>query len=199
MLLQETSRALRLRLGCQFRFQSPQPTPSIFLVHPDASECRVIEEHWESEQFSPYHDYRDLYGNLCRRTTVPAGGSVVRYDVVVGTSPDPDPTAPDALEHLPGDLPDDVLLYTLPSRYCHSDVLAGQAFDLFGTSPPGWSRVQAICDWVHERIEFSYGTSTVATTALDVLENGRGVCRDFTHLAMTFCRALNMPASAPPP
>jgi len=82
----------------------------------------------------------------------------------------------------------------MPSRYCLSDVLFPRAQELFGLTPPGWARVQAICDWVHTNIRFSYGTSTPATTALDVLANGIGVCRDFTHLAIAFCRALNIPA-----
>ncbi|MGP6156408.1 MAG: transglutaminase-like domain-containing protein [Vulcanimicrobiaceae bacterium] len=195
MLLQENDAAIKLRLGCRFSFSSPGPAPSIFLVRPHSTDSRRIrEEHWESEPFGSYRDYRDVYGNVCRRATLPAGRSVVRYDVVAETSREADPVDLAATEHRAAELPDDVLLYTLPSRYCLSDVLAREALARFGGIEPGWRRVQSICDWVHEQIEFSYGTSNVTTTATDVLANGRGVCRDFTHLAMTFCRALSIPA-----
>jgi transglutaminase-like putative cysteine protease len=91
-------------------------------------------------------------------------------------------------------LPDDVLIFTLPSRYCLPDVLGGEAWSRFGAMPPGYRRVQAICDYVHNHVKFSYGTSNSRTTAADVHESGYGVCRDFTHLAVSLCRALNIPA-----
>jgi transglutaminase-like putative cysteine protease len=94
----------------------------------------------------------------------------------------------------PEDLPDDVLIYTLPSRYCLPDELADQAWDLFGSMVPGYGRVQAICDHVHRHLTFQYGSTTALSTARDVNDSGFGVCRDFTHLAITFCRALNIPA-----
>jgi len=195
MLLQENANAITLRLGCQFDFFTPGPTPSVFLVRPHRDEPhRILRESWQSDPFVAFHDYRDVYGNICRRVTLPSGQSSVRYDVLVETSQEADPSDPGALEHRASELPDDVLLYTLASRYCLSDVLAAQARDLFGGVAPGWTRVQAICDWVHEQIRFSYGTSNVTTTAADVLANGTGVCRDFTHLAVTFCRALSIPA-----
>jgi transglutaminase-like putative cysteine protease len=86
------------------------------------------------------------------------------------------------------------LLFTLPSRYCLSDELSDTAWDLFGNTWPGWERVQAVCDWVHQNVRFQYGTSTPRTTAVDVYEKRVGVCRDFAHLALTFCRAMNIPA-----
>ena len=92
------------------------------------------------------------------------------------------------------ELPDEVLLYTLPSRFCLSDTLSDMAWQLFGAIEPGWARVQAICDWVHGNIRFQYGTSNSLTTSADVCSAGVGVCRDFAHLAVTFCRALNIPA-----
>jgi transglutaminase-like putative cysteine protease len=195
MLLQEKTNALTLRLGCRFRFESQQPVSSIFLVRPDSDgPHRVVAERWETEPHVPYHDYFDVYGNLCRRTTLPAGAYELRYDALVEAPAEADPSAPYARELVPSELPDEVLLYTLPSRYCPSDALAYRASELFGHLEPGWSRVQAVCDWVHQRVEFGYGTTTPATSAAEVLENGRGVCRDFTHLAVTFCRALNVPA-----
>jgi transglutaminase-like putative cysteine protease len=97
-------------------------------------------------------------------------------------------------ETLPDGLPDDVLVYTLPSRYCVSDVLGDEAWSRFGAHPPGYGRVREICRHVHESLSFGYGTSTALSTAADVNAAGFGVCRDFTHLAISFCRALNIPA-----
>jgi len=105
-----------------------------------------------------------------------------------------DEVAPDAVQLPVEELPDEALLYTLPSRFCLSDTLSDMAWQLFGTIEPGWARVQAICDWVHGNIRFQYGSSNSLTTAADVCAQGVGVCRDFAHLAVTFCRALNIPA-----
>ena len=138
--------------------------------------------------------YRDLYGNPCTRVVLPAGRSAVRFDAVVLV---PDATE-DADEHArelpPDDLPDEVLLYTLPSRYCLPDMLGDEAWSRFGGMSPGYSRVRAICDHVHGHLTFSYGSSGPWSTAVDVNRSGFGVCRDFTHLAISFCRALNIPA-----
>ncbi len=106
----------------------------------------------------------------------------------------PDDIVPDALQLPVEDLPDDVLIYTLPSRFCLSDTLSDMAWQLFGNTEPGWARVQAICDWVHSNIRFQYGSSNSLTTAADICQQGVGVCRDFAHLAVTFCRAMNIPA-----
>ncbi|MFL5663609.1 MAG: transglutaminase family protein [Ktedonobacteraceae bacterium] len=118
---------------------------------------------------------------------------MLRYDAIIEVADTWDEVSPAAPQLPVEDLPDDVLLYTLPSRFCLSDVLSDTAWDLFGAIEPGWARVQAICDWVHEHIRFQYGTSTPQTTAVDIYEQRVGVCRDLTHLAVTFCRALNIP------
>jgi transglutaminase-like putative cysteine protease len=139
------------------------------------------------------HTYHDSYGNRCQRILLPIGEHILYYDAVVQVTDDWDEVAFDASQMPVEDLPDDVLLYTLPSRFCLSDVLSDTAWHLFGNTQPGWARVQAICDWVHTAIRFQYGTSTPFTTAVDVYEQRVGVCRDFAHLAVTFCRALNIP------
>ena len=154
----------------------------------------LLDEHWDNEPAAATSRYVDGFGNLCRRVNVPAGESVLRYSAVVELAGEPDPIEPDARELAPAELPDDTLAFTLPSRLCPSDELGSTAWELFGDLTPGWSRVQAICDWVHEQISFGYGTSTSVSTAADVLSTGKGVCRDFAHLAVTFCRALNIPA-----
>jgi transglutaminase-like putative cysteine protease len=186
---------LRVDVGCEFSYEVAVPTPAIFMVRPEAKDGQeLLDERWTIEPHSPFHDYRDIYGNECRRTVLPAGGSTIRYSAQVAVSNELDPYAPDAIQHAAEDLPDDVLIYTLPSRYCLSDLLGDTAWSLFGGTRPGWSRVQAICDYVNSRLRFSYGTSTPATTALDAYENQVGVCRDFAHLAISLTRAMNIPA-----
>jgi transglutaminase-like putative cysteine protease len=187
--------ALRVRVGCALAYEFERPTPAIFLVRPeDGGSHHIVSEEWVTQPAAPYHDYTDLFGNACRRLTLPEGSVSLRYDAIVRTSPELDAVDCNAEQHLVQDLPDDVLVYTLPSRYCLSDVLGDRAMQLFGSAPLGRGCVEAICDWVHAHISFSAGASTQLTTAVDVLESGRGVCRDYAHLAITFCRAMNIPA-----
>lgn len=190
-----TERTLRLRVGCDFRFEVAAPTPALFLVRPTgAGTHRIRAESWESAPERAYHDYVDLYGNVCRRATLPPGSSTVRYAAEVDAADVLDPFDPSAPQRPVDELPDDTLVYTLASRYCLSDELGDRAWALFGPKQAGWERVQAIMDYVHETLHFAYGSSTTATSAVDVLANGAGVCRDFAHLAISFCRAMNLPA-----
>jgi transglutaminase-like putative cysteine protease len=185
---------LRIDVGCEFIYDVDGAVPAIFVVRPESNAGqRVVAERWLFDPPTPFHDYADLYGNVCRRTMLPAGRSTLRYSAQVEVSNDLDPFAPEAAQWEAAALPDDVLVYTLPSRYCMSDVLANDAWRLFGQTEPGWARVQAICDFVHDHLQFSYGTSTPWTTALDAFNNRTGVCRDFAHLAISFARALNIP------
>ncbi len=187
--------AIPVRVGCEFTYELGGPTPAVFLVRPGvAPRQRLISETWTTAPDAPYHDYTDLFGNACRRLVLPAGPVTVRYDALVETPPDADPADWDAEQHFVQDLPDEVLVYTLPSRYCLSDMLAPRALELFGDAPRGRACVQTICDWVHDNIAFSYAASNPLTTAYDVLTSGQGVCRDYAHLAITFCRAMNIPA-----
>jgi len=155
---------------------------------------QTIQQSWETKPEVSVHDYRDLYGNTCRRFSMPGSEFHVRFDALVEVSGEPDEVHPEARQLSVEDLPDDTLLFTLPSRYCLSDQLSDIAWDMFGDTEPGWRRVQAICNWVHQHIHFQYGTSTPLTTAVDVYERRVGVCRDFAHLALTFCRTMNIPA-----
>jgi transglutaminase-like putative cysteine protease len=141
----------------------------------------------------PTHDYYDLYRNRCQRLTLPIGPSALTYDAVVEISGEPDAVDTSAIQHPVEELPDDVIIFTLPSRYCLSDALSNTAWELFGGAAMGWGRVQAVCDWINANI--TYGLkSTGLTTAVDVYEARGGICRDFAHLGVTFCRALNIPA-----
>ena len=185
----------RLAVGCEFTYEAAVRTPAVFQVTPGDS--RLVtrrSESWLSTPDLSLRSYRDLYGNPCTRVVLPAGWSTLRYTAeveVYDATEDVDESAPE----IPAEqLPDDTLIYTLPSRYCLPDMLANEAWKQFADIPPGYSRVQAICDHVHEHLTFQYGSSTATSTALDVFTTGYGVCRDFTHLAISFCRALNIPA-----
>ncbi len=146
------------------------------------------------DPFVPAHQYVDIYGNICRRITLEPGTSRIRYEAEVEVSADVDAVDPEAIQPPIADLPDEVLLYTLASRYCNSDRLANTAWGLFGDVPAGWARVQAVVDWVHDNVTFKIGSSTPSTGASDIYLQRRGVCRDFSQLAIAFLRALNIPA-----
>ena len=185
---------MHIRVGCEFSYEATWPTPTVLLVQPhNDSAHTIVREEWQLTPTLATHAYHDIYHNLCQRLVLPQGEHLLRYDAVVEVADTWDDIAPDTPQLPVEDLPDEVLLYTLPSRFCLSDVLSDTAWQLFGNTEPGWKRVQAICDWVHNHIRFQYGTSNPQTTAVDVYEQGVGVCRDFTHLAVTFCRALNIP------
>ena len=186
---------MRIQVGCEFVYDAEVPTHAVIQVEPrlDAA-VRALDERWVTVPQLGMSRYMDVHGNLCRRTTIPAGISSLRYDARLQVPDGPDPEQLAAVELAPEDLPDDVLVYTLPSRHCPSYDLADDAWALFGSLPRGWARVQSISDWVHSEIKFGYLDTSPLITAADVFSNRTGVCRDFAHLAVTFCRALNIPA-----
>ena len=186
---------MRIRVGCEFVWETTVPVPMLMLVKPraDADHLTVYESTWSDPQLS-IHEYKDLFGNNCWRFVAPEGTSAVRYDAVVEIPETPDPVVPHAALHAVEDLPDDAIVFTLPSRYVESDKLLDVAWELFGNTAPTWERIQAVCDWVHHNIQFVNGSSTPATTAYDVYQQRMGVCRDFALLSVAFCRALNIPA-----
>jgi transglutaminase-like putative cysteine protease len=184
-----------LKIGCEFVHQSRYDVPSVFQVEPLGDQpAELVEAAWSSDPEIGSTAYTDLYGNLCRRLTLPAGRSVVRYEATMIVPDDTEEADEEVPETAPEDLPDEVLLYTLPSRYALPDVLGQEAWNRFGGLTPGYGRVQAICDYVHDHLTFQYGASNAQTTAADVHASGYGVCRDFTHLGVSLCRALNIPA-----
>jgi transglutaminase-like putative cysteine protease len=185
----------RLTVGCDFTYEAEIATPTIFQVQPGDSDVFTMRsESWTSPPGTTLRPYSDLYGNLCARVVLPAGVSIFRYRAEVDVPDATDEVDRTAPELAPDDLPDDTLIYTIPSRYCLPDVLGNEAWELFGSRPPGYQRVQAICDHVHSHLTFQYGSSSPTSTAADVNTSRFGVCRDFTHLAISFCRALNIPA-----
>jgi transglutaminase-like putative cysteine protease len=149
-------------------------------------------ELWDTE--AEHHGYLDAYGNRCERFEIGPGKSRLAYEAELVLEAPDDVIEPDAPETPPTLLPDDCLRFVMPSRFCLPDELGAEAWQRFGDLSPGWSRVQAVVDFVHEQIEFVPGASNPWTTAADVLRARQGVCRDYAHLAISFCRALNIPA-----
>lgn len=166
----------------------------------------VLNIHWErapdlitpdlmvSDPAVPIRMYRDSFGNWCSRLVAPAGEFRLSSTAKLWDSGELDPVHPEAREHNIEDLSDEALQFLLPSRYCETELFSDIAWNLFGTTPMGWARVQAICDFVHNHVTFGYEHARVTKTAWDVYNERTGVCRDFTHLAVTLCRAMNIPA-----
>jgi transglutaminase-like putative cysteine protease len=142
----------------------------------------------------PITAYRDGFGNWCSRLVAPAGEMRIRTDGLINDSGLPEPVDPNAWQHAVEDLPAETLVYLLGSRYCETDRMVEMAWDLFHRTPPGYARVQAICDYVHHHLRFGYEHARATKTALEAFNEGTGVCRDYTHLAITFCRCMNIPA-----
>lgn len=186
---------MRIRVGCEFEYESSASTPMLMLVraHPDDEHHTLYESRWTDPSVA-IREYVDGFLNRCWRLTAPPGVLRIRYDALVDISGEPDPVVPDAHLVRVEDVPDDALVFTLASRYIQSDLLGDVAWQLFGHTPPTWARVQAVCDWVHSNVRYQMGSSNSTVTALDVYERRVGVCRDFALLATAFCRALNIPA-----
>jgi transglutaminase-like putative cysteine protease len=185
---------LEVRVGCEFVFEAAEASPSVFQVEPHPQfPHAVLQERWDCEPMAARREYVDAFGNRCQRLTIPAGKSTVRYDATVEISDEPDVVRKDAKKVPPEDLPEETLQFLLPSRYVLPDVLAGAAADGFDVGP-GWAQVQAICHWVHKHIEYALGSTDSLSDAADVYLQRKGVCRDYAHLAISFCRALYYPA-----
>jgi transglutaminase-like putative cysteine protease len=186
---------MRVQVGCEFAYSAEIATHAVIQVEPRLDgEVRALDERWVTVPRIGTSRYLDGFGNSCRRATIPVGVSLLRYDALLEVPDTRDRERLDAVEVPPDQLPDDVLVYTLPSRFCPTQELADDAWNLFGALPAGWDRVQAICDWVHSEVKFGYLDTSRLGTAADVFHRRAGVCRDFAHLAVTFCRALNIPA-----
>ena len=186
-----------IRIGYDIAFTLTNPSPIIFLlhVHPSREPTLVAAESFRIEPELEVEDYRDVFGNRCGRVNAPAGSIRFLSQAIVRDSGEPDTFAPGAQEAGLREIPTENLCFILPSRYCEVDSeLLDFAWTRFGAISPGWARVQAICDFVHEHIRFDYQSARANRTALDAFKERVGVCRDFTHLAITLCRCLNIPA-----
>ena len=185
-----------LRLGYDMQFDIPEPVACVaqLRVHPSRAAALREPDLVRVEPAVPMEEYSDSFGNLCTRFLAPAGLLRLKNTFLFEDSGLPDAASAGAIAHPIAELPHDVLRFLLGSRYCEVDSLAPAAFDLFGNTVAGWERVQAICDWVHARVTFGYSFARPTKTALDAFTERQGVCRDFQHLAITFCRALGIPA-----
>lgn len=195
MAVGDARRVPLVRVGCDFRWKAEVSTAAVIQVEP-RRDCayQSLEENWTSHPDLDSRVYLDGFGNICRRITFPPGSLEFRYETRGRVDHDPDDADSDAAEVAPPDLPDDALVFTLPSRFCPSDVLGDEAWARFGGITAGYGRVQAICEYVHDRLTWRAGASSPSTSAVEALASGAGVCRDFAHLAISFCRALNIPA-----
>jgi transglutaminase-like putative cysteine protease len=184
-----------IRFGYEIKFEFSASTPMVLLLspHPCVQHRLLHAESVQAEPNIPTRSFIDSFGNESTRLVAPAGELRLFYNAVLHDSGAPDPVYLDARQHSVDELPDNVLPYLMDSRYCEVELLNDTAWKLFGNSLPGWHRVQAICDWVHDNVEFGYHYARSTRTALDVFNERRGVCRDFTHLAVAFCRAMNIP------
>ena len=187
---------MRIRAGFEITYDCPQPTPMVLMlqVHPSRQKDVVGAHRIDFAPDLRARDYVDGFGNVCTRIVAPPGRTVFSADFIVQDPGTTDPVVTDAAQHKVEDLPDEALVYLLGSRYCDTNRLSDLAWAQFGGTPPGWARVQAICDYVHERITFGYEHADPTRTAADGHAHQRGVCRDFAHLAVALCRCMNIPA-----
>lgn len=187
---------LEIRVGFDLTLRCPRPTPMIVTLGVHASRAADLLEAdpLEVTPEVPLRSYVDSYGNVCNRLLAPAGLLRIQGHGLVADRGLSDPVLPSLEQRPVQDLPDDVLLFLLASRFCESDLLTDVAWSRFEGAPSGWGRVQAICDFVHQHVRFDYNRSSPTKSALQTFETREGVCRDFAHLAIALCRCLNIPA-----
>ena len=187
---------MKIRFGYELVYTCSQPVPMILMLHahPSRSADLVRPDRMISDPEVPLDHYADGFGNTCTRIVAPAGGIRLTADALIRDCGLPDPIHPTAQEHPVESLPHDTLVYLLGSRYCETERLMSEAWRLFGHLAPGWSRVQAVCDFVHRHIVFGYHFARATKTAAEAHAERQGVCRDYAHLAITLLRCLNIPA-----
>jgi len=186
---------MRIRLGCELTYDFPKPTPLIAKLTVHHSRVAALErpDYLTTQPSVPIESYRDGFGNWCNRLVAPAGRFALGTDGIIRDEGLSDPVGLNAVQHPVESLPSDTLLFLLGSRYCETDLLSNEAWRLFGATPSGWPRVQAICDFVNRHVTFGYHHSRPTRTAAETYAEQRGVCRDYAHLAIAFCRCMNIP------
>jgi transglutaminase-like putative cysteine protease len=187
---------MQIRLGYELVYECPQRTPMILTlnVHYSRVSDLVVPDHIVTQPAVPLVAYRDGFGNWCSRILAPPGQIRISTNAVINDTGLPDARDPAAVQHAVEDLPSETLVFLQGSRYCETDRLSEIAWSLFDKTPLGWARVQAISDFVHNHISFGYQHARATKTALEVFHEKVGVCRDFTHLGVAFCRCMNIPA-----
>jgi transglutaminase-like putative cysteine protease len=187
---------MEIRVGYELTYQCPQPTPMILTLHVHYSRASdvIIADNMICDPPVTMNGYRDMFGNWCTRLVAPPGQIRITADGLVRDTGLADPVVPGAIQHNVENLPDETLVYLLGSRYCETDRMSDIAWQLFGNTPLGWARVQAICTFVNNHITFGYQYARATKTAWEAYNERQGVCRDFAHLAVTLCRCMNIPA-----
>jgi transglutaminase-like putative cysteine protease len=185
---------MQVKIGCEMVYQTNFDTPLVLLVRPRPHyHHQLLQETRRVTPQTPVHEFVDGFGNHLWRITAPAGELRIYYDALAEVIPEPDPVLPDLPGVLVQNLPDETLTFLLPSRHCPSDMVIGDAWQLFGQVTPGWPRVQAVCDWLHLNVAYSKGSNS-STSGYEAYLARKGVCRDFAHMGVMFCRALSIPA-----
>ncbi|MGC1304451.1 MAG: transglutaminase family protein [Caulobacteraceae bacterium] len=188
--------SMRITTGFRITYDCPAPVPMLLMlsVHPSRRDDLETPDWVRTEPPLDVHQYIDGYGNICSRVMAPAGVLTISADFIIRDSGLIDVYAPDAVQHPIEDLPDEAVVYLLGSRYCETDRLSNTAWSLFQAAAPGWERVQAITEYVHNHIVFNHADARPDKTAYDAWVEQTGVCRDYAHLAVAFCRCMNIPA-----
>jgi transglutaminase-like putative cysteine protease len=187
---------MRIKVGYELVYDCPQPTPMLLMlnIHYTRASDIVVPDHLVTDPGVPISAYRDGFGNWCSRIVAPKGQIRISTTAVVRDSGKPDVVVPTARQIPLDELPEEALVFLLASRYCETELLSDIAWKLFSATEPGWHRVQAICDFVHNHIKFDYMQARATRTAWEAYNEGVGVCRDYAHLAVAFCRSMNIPA-----
>ncbi|MGD0387940.1 MAG: transglutaminase family protein [Tepidisphaeraceae bacterium] len=185
-----------IRIGFDVLFEIPAPVPMILMLytHPSRSGSLSAPERIQVSPEIPISTFTDHFGNRCGRIQAPAGQLRLWHQTIIRDCGLPDPVHTDAIQWDVHALPPEVIQFLFASRYCETDQLSDIAWNLFGNAPTGWGRVQAVCDWVQHNVQFGYQFARPTKTAFEVYQDRRGVCRDFSHLFITFLRCLNIPA-----
>ena len=187
---------MHLQAGFELVYNFTQPTPLILAVniHHSRLSDMVAPDRLIAEPWLPITGYHDQFGNWCNRALAPVGQLRLWTNCEVRDSGDTDAVEPTAWQDSVEGLPEDTLVFLLGSRYCETESLSEIAWSLFGRVAPGYNRVQAICDYVHNHIAFNYQNARSTRTAMESFTERTGVCRDYAHLAIAFCRCMNIPA-----
>jgi transglutaminase-like putative cysteine protease len=187
---------VQISVGYEIVYDLPNPTPMLLTlnVHQSRAADLIVPDNLVTNPPVPITGYLDKFGNWVSRVAAPAGQISLSARAIVNDSGQPDAVVPDAVQHTIEELPEDTLIFLLGSRYCETDHLSQIAWNLFGNTPLGWARVQAICDFVHSHLTFGYQYARPTKTAWEAYQERTGVCRDFAHLAIAFCRCMNIPA-----
>jgi transglutaminase-like putative cysteine protease len=188
--------AMQIQVGYELVYDCPQPTPMVLMlnIHHARAADIIVADRMIAEPLIPMTSHRDGFGNWCTRIVAPTGRLRLSTTALLHDTGQPERLVPSEYQHPVEDLPEESLVFLLGSRYCETDRLTVAAWDLFGRTPTGTQRIQAICDYVHRHITFNYQDARSTRTAWEAFQERKGVCRDYAHLAIAFCRCMNIPA-----